>query len=221
MLRIFFCASLPVAILACSGVPADDTGQTAEQALSRHTVHSITTISYAPNSFVIGNAYPGWTDEVQGNAQFDHGPGNPNGAYYRWGFLYGENFDRCAWIPDNAASGSGHENGSRCGAAQQQDNDYFTSTFTNGTINSSVSDGSPTHMHYAGSGCSDRNGYGNVAPWRVPATPANSLGEIPNGKYLLWRYVSKDGDWVLVRDPAPERNKPNWYFVQRGCVPLG
>ena len=46
--------------------------------------------------------------------------------------------------------------------------------------------------------------------------------ELPDGHTLLWRYVSRDGIWVLVRDPANtgSATEPNWYFVHRGCVSL-
>ncbi|HUJ61143.1 MAG TPA: hypothetical protein VLX92_21715 [Kofleriaceae bacterium] len=185
----------------------------------KESVHAIATISYAPNSYVIGNAYPGWTDVIQGDAQFSAGPGNEGGAYYRWGYLYGENFDRCAWIDDGAVSATTSHHGSNvCGSPQEIDTPKFMSTFTDGIHNQLAGDGSVTHMQYDGSGCTDKNGYGNVEPWRVPATPANPLGPIPDGKELRWRYVSRDGKWVLVRDPAPESGKPNWYFVHRGCV---
>ena len=73
-------------------------------------------------------------------------------------------------------------------------------------------------MHYAGSGCTDHHGYGNVSPWRVPATPDNEVAVIPDGRELRWRYVSRDGKWVLVRDASGVA--PNWYFVHRGCVSL-
>jgi hypothetical protein len=76
-------------------------------------------------------------------------------------------------------------------------------------------------MNYARSGCSDVHGYGNVGPWRVPAAPENPVGIVPDGTHLLWRYVSKDGAWVLVFDPAQSPGVPNWYFVRRGCVDLG
>jgi hypothetical protein len=202
---------------------SDDPADTAQdEALSTHSVTKISTISYAPNSFVIGNAYPGWHDAVQGNAQFSQGPGNPNGASYRWGFLYGENFDACGWINDDTAKPTGMtSSGSKCGAPQEINTPYFLAHFTNGMHNQLAGDGSITHMHYAGSGCSNKNGYGNVEPWRVPATPANPMGAIPDGTELRWRYVSKDGHWVLVRQPgatAPDR--PNWFFVHRGCVSL-
>jgi hypothetical protein len=139
---------------------------------------------------------------------------------YRWGFLFGESFDRCAWIADDAASGTVDEPGSKCGSPQEIDTPYFFAEYTDGIHNDLAGDGSVTHMHYAGSGCSDRNGYGNVEPWKVPATPHNALGPIADGTELLWRYVSKDGRWVLVRDPHGEAGHPNWFFVHRGCVSL-
>jgi hypothetical protein len=209
-----------VALVACA-VPVEDPNEnpgTLASDLMVHKVQRITTISYAPNSFVIGNAYPGWTDDVQGDPQFSHGPGNPKGASYRWGFLYGENFDHCAWIDDGASTGSTYEHAWKCGSPQQIDTPYFFATYTNGMSNHLAGDGSLTYMHYAGSGCTDHHGYGNVAPWRVPATPANPVGVIPNGRQLRWRYVSKDGEWVLVRDASGVA--PNWYFVHRGCVSL-
>jgi hypothetical protein len=214
-------AALFLAMAACSGAPGEDVDATS-QAVSVHTVHSVTTISYAPNSFVIGNAYPGWHDDVQGDPQSSRGPGNWGGASYRWGMLYGEHFDRCAWINDSASSGTDEIQGDdKCGAPQEIDTPYFFRTYTNGIHNDLAGDGSPTHMHYDGAGCNDLNGYGNVDPWRVPAVPSNSRGVVPDGQTLLWRYVSKDGKWVLVRDPAESgKDSPNWYFVHRGCISL-
>jgi len=219
-----------VALLFGSGCVPGDTSDGSEdpltdplgEALSTHKVDTISTISYAPNSFVIGNAYPGWTELAQGKPQFSAGPGNPNGAAYQWGYLYGENFDFCAWVNAATTKPTGQVyNGAKCGPPQEINTPYFLAKFTNGMHNQKAGDGSLTHMHYAGSGCSDKNGYGNVEPWRVPATPANGMGAIPDGQELLWRYVSKDGKWVLVRQPgANDPNKPNWFFVHRGCVSL-
>ena len=208
--------AVTVAVMVMAGCSSDI--GTGNEALSIKKVDAITTISYAPNSFVIGNAYPGWTDLVQGNPQFSHGAGNESGDFYRWGYIYGEAFDRCAWVGNQDINDGVHEDGDACGSPQEIDTPSFWVTYTNGEHNDLAGDGSVTHMHYAGSGCSDQNGYGNVEPWRVPATPGNSLGAVPDGKTLLWRYVTKDGNWVLVRDPAPPANAPNWYFVHRGCV---
>jgi hypothetical protein len=209
-------ALVSVCVVGC--VTADDPTSSDEDSLAIDKIARITTISYAPNSFVIGNAYPRWTDEVQGTPQFSAGPGNENGAAYRWGYLFGENFDHCAWLNNNDVAGGVHEAGARCGSPQQIDTPHFLATFTNGEHNQLAGDGSVTNMHYAGDGCTTQTAYGNVEPWRVPATPANAIGTIPNGKELRWRYVTRDGKWVLVRDPAPAPNQPNWYFVHRGCV---
>jgi hypothetical protein len=211
--------SLSMSLVGCAA-PTDGTDDVSasDEDLSVKKVDKITTISYAPNSFVIGNAYPGWTMDAQGNPQFSKGPGNENGASYQWGYLFGENFDHCAWINHDDASVGKKQNGSRCGSPQEIDTPHFLATYTNGEHNELAGDGSNTYMHYAGSGCTDKNGYGNVAPWRVPATPANKIGIVPDGHELKWRYVTKDGKWVLVRDPKPPQGAPNWYFVHRGCV---
>ena len=202
---------------------AENTDQTDEALTGRRTVESISTISYAPNSFVIGNAYPGWHDDLHGAAQFSRGPGNEGGSSYRWGFLYGEGFDRCAWLGSGALPGAtANGAGNKCGARQEIDTPYFLATYTNGIHSHLPGDGSLTHMQYDGSGCTDTHGYGNVDPWKVPAAPKNSAGVIPNGRALRWRYVSKDGHWVMVHDSTNNGSKtlPNWYFVHRGCVSL-
>jgi hypothetical protein len=203
---------LAAGVLAAGVLPA-------EAASERHIRDGvIPTISYAPNSYVIGNAYPGWTMFVQGPRQFARGPGNEGGAYYRWGFL-GGSFRRCAWIEDgNTTGGTPADN--RCGSAQQIDTPYFLRTFTNGTKNNKAGDGSVTHMNHGAGGCTDRKAYGNVSPWATPARPANPAIDVPDGKELRWRYVSRDGRWVMVRDPHPTAGQPNWYFVSRRCVSL-
>ena len=98
---------------------AADDQRTAESA--RHHVNRISTISYAPNSFIIGNAYPGWTMDAQGEPSgLVGGPGNPNGAHYRWGYFYGPHFDRCAWVNANDIGGTVASEGS------SRVNDWFS-----------------------------------------------------------------------------------------------
>lgn len=174
---------------------------------------AIATISYAPNSYVIGNAYPGWTDVIQGPPVFNQGPGNPQGQYYRWGYLYGPKFDRCGWIVDGTASGT-TKVADECGTAQQQNTPYFLATFTDGRVSSGAGDG--THSQWIGGpGCT--SAYGNVEPWRVPATPGDALS-VDGTHPLYWRYETKDRQWVLVHDHATTAGNPNWYFVHAGCI---
>src|ERR1051326_6747733 len=124
-------ALLVLGLVGCSGT---DGVAMDEAELSVRKVTHITTLSYAPNSFVIGNAYPGWTDDIQGDPQFSKGPGNENGASYRWGYLFGENFDHCACIGNNELASGVHQSGARCGSPQQIDTPHFLATYTNGEI---------------------------------------------------------------------------------------
>ncbi len=75
-------------------------------------------------------------------------------------------------------------------------------------------------MDYLSSGCGDHTSYGNVDPWRVPASPHDRQpsGAVPDGKLLYWRYTSKDARWAMVFDPAPAPGDTNWYFVERACL---
>jgi hypothetical protein len=194
---------------ALAGAPAS--------AAKVETVNEIATISYAPNSYIIGNAYNGWTDVIQGNPE-----GGGNGLTYRWGYLYGPQFDSCAWIGSGQSTAKAPAN-DMCGTPQQQDTPYFVATYTNGTVSPGVGDGSPTTRTSA-TNCG--TGYGNVEPWRVPATPG-SPRTVASTDILLWRYISKDGNWVMVRDtdtPSTQGNPgatiPNWFFMPRDCLNL-
>jgi hypothetical protein len=208
-----------VGVVACSGSPGESVGSTAA-ADSANNVFARYTVSYAPNSFVIGNVYPGWTDVLHGGTVFEKGPGNPGGVSYQCGYLYGESFDHCGWIDRTVVGGSADS--AACGGdcPSYYDTGLFASTYTNGTVSTGVDNGENTHMRYSWPGCSDTNGYGNVSPWLVPAKPNNSLGAVADGKYLLWRYITKDGKWALVFDPGQSTSLPNWYFVSRSCISL-
>jgi hypothetical protein len=71
-------------------------------------------------------------------------------------------------------------------------------------------------------GCIDKNGYGNVHRWKVPAQPENTTALLPNGRALRWRYVSKIRPLgVGARQHEQPLDNPDWYFVYRGCVSAG
>lgn len=211
-------------VLACGArAPGEDVGQSENDLTSRNNVKALGTISYAPNSFVIGNAYGGWTDELHGKEVWGAGPGNQGGAWYHCGYLYGESFDHCGWLGGDNAGGSADSAacGGECpgGAATAA---VFKPVYTNGNICPQV-DKTPgfcsTFMNWLAPRCTDRNAYGNVDPWKNASTPANLVKEVPHRAYLQWRYVSHDGQWVMVMDPSKGgKDEPNWYFVSSQCV---
>ncbi len=219
--------SAPLAVLgvlACGApAPIDDVGQSEEALTSRNNVKALGTISYAPNSFVIGNAFAGWTDELHGKAVWGQGPGNESGARYQCGYLYGESFDHCGWLGGGDAPGK--EDDEACGPdcpGGSATAAVFEPVYTNGNICPQVNK-TPgfcsTFMNWLAPRCTDRSAYGNVDPWKDKATPANRIEEVPHRTYLQWRYVSHDGAWVMVMDPSKDgRTEPNWYFVSSRCV---
>lgn len=47
---------------------------------------------------------------------------------------------------------------------------------------------------------------------------------VAKGGSVLWRYVSRDGAFVMVRDPAAGSTDgvgiQSWFFVPRDCLPV-
>lgn len=185
---------------------------TAEAALRKTVTSDYTLLRRAPASYVIGTAYRGWTFDAQGPAQ----------AGYRWGRVFGD-LNACLWIYDGAVSGSAAATES-CPTAST----YPTSWFTNGVISPGADDGSLIAT-VAGSSCWTYDGvhllgYGNVRPWQVPARASSPIAtSLVHGSTVKWRYVSRDGRYVMVRDPAAGstdgRGVQSWYFLPRGCFP--
>ncbi len=147
-------------------------------------------------------------------------PGGSGG--YRWGRVYGD-LNACLWTFSGAVAGSATA-ADGCGTAAT----LPTSVFTNGQIGGSADDGA-TVATVARAGCSTWDGshirgYGNVQPWKVPAVASSPLnGRIAVGQTVLWRYVSRDGKWVMIRDPRADSTdgvgQQGWYFIPRNCLP--
>ncbi len=188
------------------------TAPPADAAVRKSVNTDYTLLRRGPRSYVIGTAYRGWTFDA-------HGPADSG---YRWGRIFG-NLNTCLWIYEGAVTGSGATNDS-CGAAQWMP----VSQFTNGQIGGGSDDGA-TVRTVAGAGCGSYNGthitgYGNVRPWEVPTTPSAPIAtSLAYGASVRWRYVTRDGKWVMVRDPAAGTTDgvgvQGWYFLPRGCLP--
>lgn len=184
----------------------------AEAAVRKQVTSDYTLLRRSPHSYVIGTAYRNWTVDV-------HGEQNDG---YRWGRIYGD-LNACLWIYAGAVAGSVSIDDS-CGAATT----LPTSLFTNGQIGGSTDDGA-TVATIAGANCrtwdgSHITGYGNVRPWQVPASAGIPVsGQVAIGQSVLWRYVSRDGKWVMIRDPragsTDGTGQQGWYFIPRDCLP--
>jgi hypothetical protein len=207
--------ALLLGMLAASllaAVPLGASTHTADAAVRKQVTTDYTLLRRSPASYVIGTAYRNWTADVHG--------GEVSG--YRWARVYGD-LNTCIWIYSGAVAGS-QSIGDSCGAATTMP----TSQFTNGQISGGANDGSSVAT-VAGAGCATWDGahiigYGNVRPWQVPASASEALpGQVALGQTVLWRYVTRDGSFVMVRDPRAGGTDgvglQGWYFMPRGCLP--
>jgi len=186
---------------------------TAEAALRKTVTSDYTLLRRGPRSYVIGTAYRGWTVDVQG----------PADASYRWGRVFGD-LNGCLWIYEGAVAGSGAADQS-CSETPQI---WPEGLFTNGQIGGGSDDGA-TVATVAGPACLTYDGvhilgWGNVRPWQsITSVSAPIATNLALGASVRWRYVSRDGRYVMVRDPAGGSTDgvgvQSWYFLPRDCRP--
>ena len=185
-------------------------------------------ISVGYNSYVIGNAYPGWTEFLQGPNIRSAGPGNRHGGIYRLAFIIGPNYRSCGWLQSYTWVKTGRTTTSRCDSphwtrAGRDPNfhSWFRANFTNGHVSSGKGDASPTVLNFHNRGCTTTTGFGNVEPWKkhesgsqpVPIKTTDGMTD-----KIGWRYVTRSRQFVMVHDYNSTAGQPNWYFVQRQCL---
>lgn len=202
-----------IALIGPIGATSGSSSSTAAAAVRKTVDSDYTLLRRGPRSYVVGTAYRGWTVDVQG----------PADASYRWGRIFGD-LNRCLWIYEGAVTGDGSATES-CSSSPEV---MPTTDFTNGQIGGGSDDGASIGT-VAGAGCATYDGvhligYGNVRPWQVPALASAAVATtLVAGAPVNWRYVSRDGAFVMVRDPAGGSTDgvgiQAWFFLPRGCLP--
>jgi hypothetical protein len=221
-----------LAALAAAPAPAS----AALKKTVRVTLQAGTEIRNAPGSWVVGEAFNGWTVYAQGPAR----------KGYRWAWI-GGNYKGCAWISGAAVTKGGSQAADRCGPPEQFARSRFIAS--NGryigkggnTKHPNGTDGLKAVVSSKHPGCNGRLGaYANIHPVDGPGAVNDLLGSVRDGsRQLRWRYVTRGGQWVMMRDtgikksadPAARhydanlvgrtaREPGNWYYVARACVYL-
>ena len=190
------------------------------------------------SGYVIGNAL---TDRFgHHGVTFDEVPtADHNG--FRYGMIHG-NFRFCAWLSKDATTRDhGHTAAPHCpggasGRTLPVQKFMFRAPDGRPLRNcepGTCGDGSPVAVQPARCAAQYPGGvpvYGNVLPWRPTSAPHDRYATITAPSYkVLWRYVSRDGTWVMVRDGHPDGSAArqnagfhaedsNWFFVPRACV---
>jgi hypothetical protein len=186
----------------------------------KHTGHDVTVRNAPPGhgaGYVVGTARRGVAFDVVGSAnKVDHG--------FVWG-----NLNHCGWVfPGNLDPAAGTAKG-KCPAGATHR--YSFGSFSNGERNCQpghCSDGSSAHVDYEQPGClitgQVGKAYANVNPFLTASRPRDQYGVLPDEAYVLWRYVSRDGQWVMVHDKSVRHRAgfpaaaSDWYFVNNHCL---
>jgi hypothetical protein len=159
---------------------------------------------------------------------------------YRYGLIHG-NFNLCAWLDGKVTTdpaGTAHDPHCPGGAAGRVLPVRRFMYVKNGKPLRNCepghcNDGSKAAVQPARCAAQYQGGvpaYGNVLPWRSLAVPHDRYATIKAHSYrVYWRYVSHDGNWVMVHDhhafgsPARrhagfDHQAAKWFFVPRACV---
>ena len=210
-------------LAACAAVvllvPMTPYAPPAEAALTKRVSTPSVTLRAGPGSWAIGAAFgygssrTPWTVDVQQN------PVNT----FRWGFV-GGSFQYCAWISEQAMPPGGESGENLCSMTNRVlPPSHFMSAMGSNYPPAKGNDGAFARINHRAVDCNGQiQAYANVRPWQVPAEPHDYLFNTPDALAVRWRYVTRDGQWVMIRDPRHTIGQypPNWYFVRRQCIDL-
>lgn len=160
-------------------------------------------IANVPGGYVIGNCAPGW--HLHRTIKSD--PVAPDNVYFDGGYLFGD-YNGCGWIRADRNSQVGTGSYTAC-ASPSRNVVEFGSVFN--CRPGECADGTAV----TGTNCQL---YANYRPWSSTPAPTNPIGGLQSGTFL-WRYVTRDGRFVMVRDPDIATGSGNWGFVPRSCLP--
>ena len=126
---------------------------------------------------------------------------------YRMGWVASPNYTWCGWI----LAAELHNNGGGekiCGDGYTMP----TSQFMAG-VNCACDAGKRVFL------TSSSEFYLNARPWMVPAQPNDYRRPLAAGRCVEWRYVTKDGNWVMVKDRKYPDQQGSWGFIRRSSLP--
>jgi hypothetical protein len=158
-------------------------------------------VQSVPDSYVTGSCYDGWSFARQVCS-----PSLGCGGY-GGGYVFG-NFNGCGWIKGaNLRLTGGTNPTTACQSPSRALSEFASYVNCNpGTC----SDGTDVGI-IAGCGT-----YANARPWSSSWVTDYLRSRYP--PYTMkWRYVSRDGTWVMARDPQVPSGTGNWVFLHRSC----
>lgn len=220
-MRRAFCGILTLVVSTLVVVGAPSEVAPAQAGGIGSVTSDYTLLRAKPHGFVIGQAYRNTIVVVQQEPI----------EGYQWARIDGA-FQDCAWIYQGAVS-STSDIADEC---RHDGRDISEATFArfialggdtaanpdNGT------DGLPAHINISLPNCTIKDAANTAAFGNVNAieggseTPEDFLFTVPDGHPVMWRYLTRDYRWFMLRDPSGGPTdgvgNPSWYFVQAQCV---
>lgn len=161
--------------------------------------------TYARNTvagYVLGGAHSEWTFDAVGSESAND-----------WfvGYLYGSTYQGCGWILAQDLKSKSGTPKVYCSSGWQ----LSESGFSNGQFNCSNGCGAGLKVDTTAAA----QAYANVRPWEVPNEPTGATWSVEKGACVEWRYVTKAGSYVMVKNPAKADSEDSWAFIPRSSLP--
>lgn len=170
-----------------------------------------TPIAATPAGYVTGNCH----DEWHLHRTIKSALVTAENQHYDGGYIFGE-INGCGWIPETNDIRVGQNDYSACSDPSRGAAEFAS------LINcqpGECKEGDPT------SNIADCPEYANIRPWGSSTPTAPPIRTVPGpsltnlgGHQFLWRYLTRDQNWVMVHDPGVSPGDGNWVFVPRGCL---
>jgi len=161
-----------------------------------------TTVRNRTSGYVVGLAADGWT--------FDSSVRSDNNSW-RGGYVYG-NTQGCAWL---LAQNVDPKEGTPTDRCPETDVFYADAGGFSRSFNCTNCAG-PRAVRLT----APANQWTNVQPWNNPTTgPYINLRSRPAGYCVEWRYVTRDGRWVMAKDRFVPNEQGSWVFIERSSFP--
>lgn len=163
-------------------------------------------VANVPSGYVTGNCRDGW--HLHRQVKYV----NPNtGRAWDGGYFFG-NYTGCGWIDAGNDVLVGGTPGTACQSPSRNPAEFASLI---NCLPGTCGDGAPVAVI----GRCDE--YANVRPWSATPAPTDFLRSRGAGySGFLWRYVSRNGQWVMGHDIGSDvgAGRGNWVFVRRSCL---
>ncbi len=133
---------------------------------------------------------------------------------WAYGYIYGS-FNGCGWTAAGYMKKSDSTVANRCGTDDATRKPSEVQMFSEWS-DPAKPDGVDWHTVDCAPAGATRSGYGNYR-----GDFKNKYGEMPVNHKVDWRYTTKDGTAVMVKDTSNPVGAPPWFFMPRACVAPG